>query len=239
MENSLFGLLAPELRNQIYEHVFTTSGGIALDCSDDTMDQSFDRATASLPSIALTQTCREIRQETRKMYYHLNPLTIMTTTPTASSEAKKFPRWEVRSRVNAFRRLIGKDQFSEIRQVKLKIEARKDAVRGIGGTYEMDRKLVLKVRSLFSMETRFEVHFTLGHSHPGAPCAWLNAIWDVDRSREQFMQQLSVAMQTAVKECTPSTASPPIQHIQTIKVQLLAAQAQLLVLPVRIKCEWM
>ncbi|KAM3417274.1 hypothetical protein BST61_g5530 [Cercospora zeina] len=64
MENSPFGKLSAELRNNIYKLVLEADKPLAV-CS-----QSPDLYTAAQPPI--TRVCRQIREETLQMFYHSN-----------------------------------------------------------------------------------------------------------------------------------------------------------------------
>lgn len=62
MEISQFGRLSPELRNRIYELSFASPCG--------TFENRFAIERNSFKQcVALTQTCRQIRNETRAMFY--------------------------------------------------------------------------------------------------------------------------------------------------------------------------
>lgn len=206
MDNSLFGSLSAELRNKIYEDVLTADKGITLDCSDSAMAFSI-KAPAILPNIALTQTCREIRQETRKMYYFLNPLTIITSISTGRSDKEKFPRWEVRSNVNAFQRLIGKEHFAEIRKVQIKVQARKHTEKGFKGSYHRDQQLIYDIRSMFSQAAKVELRLEMGVEAPELSLQKgdvrlpikFNVSWDVDADLRdtRFDARIAAAEQVA------------------------------------------
>ena len=57
MDGSILARLSPELRNRVYEYVFTSDYAVTL--------------RKGLAQHALTKTCRQIRQETMPMYMSL------------------------------------------------------------------------------------------------------------------------------------------------------------------------
>ena len=95
MENSTFAKLSPELRNQIYELVLSSN-----------------RATLELHDIkaynGLSQTCRQIRNESQPMLYGLNNFAFTTS----NRKLEKFC---------AFLRAVGPAVIPQIRSLRLLI----------------------------------------------------------------------------------------------------------------------
>lgn len=200
MDDSIFKRLSPELRNRIYELTFTDSEGIIIQCTNNGV---FKKATVSSPNIALTRTCREIRQESLKMYYFLNSITIVASAvrkrPDGRQNLEEIPGWALRTNLIAYDCLIGQAQLREVRHIKLKL-------RGFAYTgfrldthkhamWKMSREQLLDVRSRFHPLAHFEVHFEIEARLPDLLNneKTINVVWDVDQPVEQLEERLVAA----------------------------------------------
>lgn len=200
MDASPFRLLSAELRNRIYELVLTSTKGITVDCSGTKSDftNNGQNATFEYPDLSLTQTCKQIRQESLNMYYFINPLTILTSVSEDDSGNIKFPLGGVRSNINAFRRVIGKQQFAMFRHVSLVICSRERLAAEsprlrFSYTYTLDRDMVHGIRGCFSTTCKFEVRFESMSKFSTWGCPFdlcLNALWDVDQADDVFLERL-------------------------------------------------
>jgi hypothetical protein len=206
MQDSPLRRLSPELRNRIYEMTFTSGDGITIDCRGekdlDSTNKGFSKKiTTSSSCIALTRTCHQIRQESLKMYYFLSPLTIrMSATIEGSSLANEgregFQRFpcRLRSHLNAYGRIIGKEQFSEIRDVEFVISDRKTDHQFMATPRGTDRDTIGTIQALFSTLALCKVRFEMKLSTRSGACegdaATFNFTWDVGRPVDEVMERL-------------------------------------------------
>jgi hypothetical protein len=216
MDDSIFKRLSPELRNRIYELTFTGSEGIIIQCTKSGISKGpkgiiiqcpipgfSKKATVSSPNISLTRTCREIRQESLKMYYFLNSITIVASAdrelPDGRVNREHIPGWALRTNLIGYERLIGQALLREVRHIKLKLRGfAHDSYRSGNqqhAMWKMSREQLLDVRSRFHPLAHFEVQFKIeilsfDLSSSGNT---FNAVWDVDQPVEQLEERLVAA----------------------------------------------
>ena len=77
METSPLAKLAPELRNILYELIFTQSQPIMLEYKWQQGWRSLPERGAYRNVLAMTETCREIREECLALFYSSNDFVLM------------------------------------------------------------------------------------------------------------------------------------------------------------------
>jgi hypothetical protein len=130
MDHSPFAKLPPELRNQIWELSNTAPSSLALDnrhrfSTESTPLQNRYIDSTTSKHIAITQTCRKIRNETLSMFYSINTFEIRidsgdvrrTTDKTYSGADESFED-EIHEAID---RLVPKIQAYHSRIARLKI----------------------------------------------------------------------------------------------------------------------
>jgi hypothetical protein len=218
MQDSPLRRLSPELRNRIYEMTFTSGDGITIDCRGekdlDSTNKGFSKKiTTSSSCIALTRTCHQIRQESLKMYYFLIPLNIRmsatTEGPVLGTQGRgglRFP-CRLRSHLKAYGRIIGKEQFSKIRDVEFVISDRKTEHQFMATPRGMDRDTVGNIQALFSTLTLFKVRFEMKLWTRSDACegdaATFNFTWDVGRPVDEVMERLEATNAARAKFPSP------------------------------------
>lgn len=72
MDDSPFGKLSPELRNAIYSLVLPFDHPFEITAEQDSHKLRIADGDAQMQPLAITAVCRQIRGETKQMFYHLN-----------------------------------------------------------------------------------------------------------------------------------------------------------------------
>jgi len=95
MDESPLGRLPPELRLAIYEHALAQDDEIELKLKYYRGKPALRAGNTKVHSLALTATCKQIRQESKDLFYDLNSFELVPL-PTASDPTQR--KWALGTR---------------------------------------------------------------------------------------------------------------------------------------------